>query len=416
MLTAIVLVLALAARSNQGMRQVPPVDVELIAAATIASNVSDKSGLTGAMGGSDLPANRLGSFGSGLAYTGSGNTYLALADRGPKDGAVDFVTRFQTLSIELRASTTPATLHVDLVGTTLFKSKDGATFTGLARAYDQEHQLTERRFDPEAISVSPSGTVFTGEEYGPWIDEWSAAGTHMRRIALPAKFLAAKRAEDPRNELPPNNASGRQPNRGIEGMCFGTDGARVLCIMQGPLIQDGALNPRNERVGTNIRIVEYKLDDGSFRELLYTLDDGAHGINELLAVGPHSYIALEKDSKDGRKAKARRIYFLDVEDATDISAIAALPSTGVPAGVKPVAKRLLFDMLEARFGLAGADMPETIEGLVFGPDRADGRRVLFVASDNDFHEGQPTRFWAFALSPALLPKFERLKLPGVWKP
>lgn len=409
------LTLALAARSNPGVSDAQPTDVELIARTTVGSDLPDKSGLTGSMPGTQIPANLLGSFGSGLAYTGSGNTYLALADRGPKDGAVDFVTRFHTLSIELRANTTPATLHVELLGTTLFKDRDGATYTGLARAFDQEHPLTERRFDPEAIAVSPSGTVFTSDEYGPWIDEWTAAGIHMRRIALPKHFHAAKRAEDPKDELPPHNVSGRQANRGLEGMCFSTDGTKLLAILQNPLIQDGALNDRAERIGTNVRLIECKLADGSFRELVYTLDEGAFGINELIAVGPRTYLVLEKDGKKGRKARARRIHCIDLEGATDVTALASLPSTGLPADVEPVKKRLLFDMLESRFGLAGPDMPEKIESLAFGPDLADGRRVLFIASDNDFGD-QPTHVWAFAVSASLLPGFERSNLPHAWKP
>jgi hypothetical protein len=166
---AILSLLAFAARSDPGVETPPPADVELLAATTIAWDATDKSGLTGAMGGSEIPANRLGSFGSGLSYTGTGNTFLALSDRGPKDGAVDYVTRFHTLSIELHPADAQAKarLQISLLATTLFKNQDSATYTGLASAFDQEHPLTERRFDPEAIAVAPTGTVFTSDEYGP---------------------------------------------------------------------------------------------------------------------------------------------------------------------------------------------------------------------------------------------------------
>lgn len=412
--------LAFSGRPYPGRDSAQPADIEMLAATTIAWDTKDKSGLTGTMGEDRIPADRLGSFGSGIAYTGSGNTFVALSDRGPKDGAVDFVSRFHTLSIEVRARTAgdsgvAASLSVTLLATTLFKDADGATYTGLSRAFDAEHPVTERRFDPEAIAVSPAGTIFTSDEYGPWIDEWTSAGVHLRRIPLPQKFQAQKRADDPRDELPPNNASGREANRGLEGMCFSTDGTRLLAILQSPLIQDGALNHHGDRVGTNVRMIECRLADGSFREFVYTLDDPAFGINELVAIGPHAYLSLEKDGKEGKKAKARRIYRIDLEGATDVSSTKSLPGTAVPEDVQPVKKRLLFDMLEARFGLAGADMPEKIEGLAFGPDLGDGRHVLFVASDNDFREGQATRLWAFAVSPALLAGFERPKLRE-WNP
>ena len=65
-------------------------------------------------------------------------------------------------------------------------------------------------------------------------------------------------------------------------MCFSTDGKRLLAILQSPLIQDGALNERGERIGTHVRMIECTLADGSFREFVYTLDDPAFGINELI--------------------------------------------------------------------------------------------------------------------------------------
>ena len=55
-----------------------------------------------------------------------------------------------------------------------------------------------------------------------------------------------------------------------------------------------------------------------------------------------------------------------------------LPLMGLPPGTKPVAKRLFLDFLDPKFGLAGSDFPEKIEGLTWGPDLPDGRRLLVV--------------------------------------
>jgi hypothetical protein len=387
-------------------------DVTLIGSTTIPWDAADRSGLTGVIGESKIPRNRLASFGSGLAYTGAGNLFLAVCDRGPVDGAVEYDTRFQTLSIEVTPpaalSPEPGTavvpLKVTLVGTTLFHDPDGRGYTGSAAAFDPEHSEKERRFDPEAIVVSRSGSVFTSDEYGPWIDEWSASGVHLRRVAAPAKFLTAHRGSRPADELPPNNLAGRQPNRGMEGIAFSPDGSTLFGIMQSPLIQDGALDDKNKRIGTNIRMVA--MTDGTTREYVYTLDQAAHGLNELLTVGKHSFLVIEKDGKEGTKAKARRLYLVDITGATDISGIESLPGTDLPAGIVAAKKHLLLDMLDSRFGLAGPDMPEKVEALAFGPDLPDGRHVLIVASDNDFRENQPSRFWAFAIDPSDLPGFE----------
>jgi hypothetical protein len=198
-------------------------------------------------------------------------------------------------------------------------------------------------------------------------------------------------------------------------MCFSTDGTRLLAILQSPLIQDGALNDRGDRVGTNVRMIECRLADGSFREFVYTLDDPAFGINELVAIGPHAYLSLEKDGKEGKKAKARRIYSLDLEGTTDVSSTKSLPGTAVPEDVQPVKKRCCSTCSKHASVWPGRTCPRRSRASAFGPDLGDGRHVLFVASDNDFREGQATRLWAFALSPALLAGFERPKLRE-WNP
>jgi hypothetical protein len=80
-------------------------DVTLIGSATIPWDATDRSGLTGMIGDSKIPRSRLASSGSGLAYTGAGNLFLGVCDRGPVDVAVEYDTRFQAFSIEV---TSPA--------------------------------------------------------------------------------------------------------------------------------------------------------------------------------------------------------------------------------------------------------------------------------------------------------------------
>jgi hypothetical protein len=45
----------------------------------------------------------------------------------------------------------------------------------------------------------------------------------------------------------------------------------------------------------------------------------------------------------------------------------------------------------------GTDLPEKFEGMTFGPDLPDGRRLLLITADNDFIASAPLRVYAFAL-------------------
>ncbi|HMO34772.1 MAG TPA: esterase-like activity of phytase family protein, partial [Gemmatales bacterium] len=88
----------------------------------------------------------------------------------------------------------------------------------------------------------------------------------------------------------------------------------------------------------------------------------------------------------------------------DVGQVESLPSDQLPAEIKPVQKKLLLDMLDTRFGLPVQDFPEKIEGLAFGPDLPDGRKLLIVTADNDFIETAPFRVYAFAIEPHALMK------------
>ena len=73
----------------------------------------------------------------------------------------------------------------------------------------------------------------------------------------------------------------------------------------------------------------------------------------------------------------------------------------------PVRKRVLIDLLDEQWGLAGDAMPEKIEGLAFGPNLDADHRLLLVASDNDFVPEQATMIYAFVVPRSLL-EAERL--------
>jgi hypothetical protein len=79
--------------------------------------------------------------------------------------------------------------------------------------------------------------------------------------------------------------------------------------------------------------------------------------------------------------------------------VASLPAGALPAGIVPVTKTLFIDLLDASFNLAPT-IAEKIEGLAWGPDLPDGRRVLYVISDNDLNPNLATQIYAFAIDGA----------------
>lgn len=382
-------------------------DVELLGVGSLPGSSEDLSKLTG-KGSDGSPRNRLGGHGSAIAYTGRGSEYVLASDRGPKDGASDFACRYHRMEIRVAPQAKPV-VTLKLTATTLLTDEKGATFIGALDAFRDARPEANRRLDPEGVRVGPDGTLFVADEYGPVVYEFLPAGRRKRSLTLPARFQAPKPGLTPADELPPHSRAGRQPNRGMEGLAISPDGSALVGIMQSPLIQDGALDERNARVGLNCRILELEVSGGKAREFVYTLDDPANGVSEILAVGEREFLVLERDGKGGKDAACKRVYLVDLADATDVSRVESLPRSGLPPGVRSARKRLFLDLLEKRHGLAGMDFPEKLEGLAFGPDLADGRHLLLVTADNDFVADRPFLVYAFAVPGADLPKLRHQK-------
>jgi hypothetical protein len=382
--------------------------ITLVGVGSIPGNASDRSGLTGAIAAEkgSIPHNQLGSFGSGIAYTGSGNIFIATNDRGFADGATTpaYRARFQVFEIALdpRAKT----LTPKLLETRFYKTESGQNFVGASSAFDAAHPSKSLRLDAEGIRVAPDGNIFISDEYGPYIYEFNRQGTRIRTIPVPAKFSIAHPSASGATELS-ENSSGRQSNRGMEGLAISPGGNTLFGLMQSPLLQDGGLDNHFQRIGVNIRLLKLDLKTGATQEFVYPLDNGVeNGVNEILAINDHEFLVIERDGLGGAAAKFKRIFRIDIKGATDVSKRPALPRTG-SAGFKPVSKTLFIDLLDTAYGLAGAAFPEKIEGLAFGPDLPDGRHVLYVTSDNDLSSTQPNWFYAFAITPDELPAFQR---------
>jgi hypothetical protein len=380
--------------------------ITFIGEGRIPGTATDQSGLGGVLEDGVTPGNQVGGLGSAIAYTGFGNLYVATPDRGPADGTTSYIDRIYTIKLEVkRAGGGNFTIAPTLVATRLMR--DGKrSFTGSAAAFDATNSSEGLRFDPEGVRVSACGrTAFVSDEYGPFIYEFDlVTGARIGSVALPNKFLIDVPSANGNTELS-QNVSGRQANRGMEGLAISPDGTRLYGLMQSALIQDGALNASLGRIGLNNRIVEINLVTGAIREFLYQLDKPNYGVNEILAVNDHEFLVIERDGNAGTAAGFKQIFKIDITDATDIRPVPALPTTGLPVGVTPVTKVPFLDLLAPAFGLAGASFPEKIEGLAFGPDLPDGRHLLIVTNDNDFIAAQPNRFLAFAIDRVDLPDF-----------
>jgi hypothetical protein len=127
------------------------------------------------------------------------------------------------------------------------------------------------------------------------------------------------------------------------------------------------------------------------------MDSPDNGNSEIVACGNQQYLVLERDSQPGESARYRKLIRIDLSKATDISGMAQIPAKALPENIVPVKRDDFLDFLAPEWNLAGAAMPEKIEGLTFGPTLPDGRKTLLVGTDNDFESNAASLIWVFAV-------------------
>jgi hypothetical protein len=391
-----------------------------------AKNVFDLSGLKGESicqrenTTTCIDQATFGGFGSGLTYTGHDDVFLAVPDRGPFDGRtnVPYLDRFHFLHITVAVGKPFPNITSTLLDTRFLKNERNENFVGDAYAFDDG-----LRFDPEGVAVSGDGTFFVSDEYGPSVIEFDRQGHLVRRIPVPDRFAITNPTGDVDADgnsfelYPFMNTSGRQANRGMEGLTVTPDGRTLVGIMQNALIQDHGLNAATPpgRVGLNNRIVTWDLKTGARHEYVYVIDaaNQGRGVNEILALNSHEFLVLERDNRTNvptppntaASPNLKRIYKIDLAKPglTDVSSVDSLPTTGAELGsIVPVTKRLFIDLLNADYKIDATRtikdvIAEKIEGLAWGPDLPDGRHVLYVISDNDLFPDLPTQIYAFAV-------------------
>jgi Esterase-like activity of phytase len=398
--------------------------ITLIGKGLVNGTGLDKSGLIGTICQAGVPTNCVpkaifGGFGSNLTYTGHDNVFIAAPDRGPFDGLTDvpYLDRVHFLHITTNVGAPFPNIRTVLLDTRFLKNELGQTFVGAAGAFDINNELGTLRLDPEGIRVGNDGTFYVSDEYGPYVFEFDRQGHLVRRIAVPSKFFIANPSADANAELL-SNTSGRQANRGMEGLAISPDGRTLFGIMQNALLQDNGLSAgTTNRLGLNNRILKIDLLTGETHEYVYVLDaiNRGQGVSEILAINDQEFLVVERDNRSNLQSPPqaptrKTIYKIDLAGATDVSGIANLPAGALPIGVVPASKTLFIDLLDPAFNIAPT-IAEKIEGLAWGPDLEDGRHVLYVISDNDLNPDLATQIYAFAIDASLL-NYEQQVLPG----
>ncbi len=343
-----------------------------------------------------------GGFGSSIAAdpTDPAVFYL-LTDRGPNAagqaansiifGKADFtpqIGRFRVVGNQLV-----------LERTILLKNAAGQLLTGLPNpvgqgntgetALDLNGQIIPPNvdgLDSEGLVLAADGTFWISDEYGPHIVHFDATGKTIERINPFGTGTGGRTL--------PKVLARRRPNRGMEGLTITPDGKTLVGLMQSPMY-----NPSSAAVvgSTVLRVVTFEIATGTTKQYAYLMENSSlTGCSEIAAVTNTTFLALERDGNYGgattNPATFKRVYKFDLAGATDISdptnSDAGKLYNGLTieqlkdkanlqtAGVKPVTKTLVFDLLT---GISPVYPHDKAEGLSL-----IGNNTMAIANDDDF--------------------------------
>lgn len=181
-----------------------------------------------------------------------------------------------------------------------------------------ERLLTGYDFDPESFVFAPDGTIWIGEEFGPFLLHFDADGV---LLAPPYPTPDFGSGRDPSRDFvrAPQNPSlllnpvgPGQPwpanlpsSRGFEGMTTSPDRTRIYAMLEGTVVGDPD--------GT-VRLLEFDPAARRFVGLVgrYQLDDPAHAIGEIAVINENEFLVIERDGRQGDEAEFKRIYRIDL--------------------------------------------------------------------------------------------------------
>ncbi len=366
---------------------------KFLGVAEVPGDVLDKSGFTEVMQ-DGTSQSQLGGF-SAIEWL-RGNRYLILPDRGPLDGAVDYICRFHEVEIDFQPSGSGLDFEFKLMRTVILRDEQGRPFIGTSRALEATDQHAHR-LDPEGIRCDRDGHVYISDEYGPYLFKFSTDGQLLERLPVPTELAVANQSADSEEE-DRSNKTGRRANRGMEGLALSLPGNLLVGLMQSPLLQDSYQNEKGKAVGLNTRLLTIDLNSGAQRQYVYRQDKDKYKMHEILAINDHQFLVIEQDGEEGKEAKFKKVTMIDLNQATPIDGDQPLPGKDLPDSIRPAKKSTYLDLLDPEYGLAGDSMPGKIEGLTWGPKLEDGRRILIICSDNDFKRQEPNRLFIFSVA------------------
>jgi len=264
--------------------------------------------ITGNTNGVTVPFTTLGLPLGGFSSVQVGNngTYWFQPDNGygQKTNSADFLLRLYQVNPNLKTAGNPTGGSVEFLNFIQFRDPDRRinipNFTLVNET--GERNLTGADFDIESFVFDKDGTIWVGDEFGPYLLHFDATGKLLEApIAVPNVRSPQNPGVSPTN---PANLGAR----GLESTAINTSKTKLITALEGPVTGDSATNDI-------LRIYEFDLTSKTFgTQYKYKLEktSNSQSINDLTAINDNEYLVIEKDRLTGAAAEFKKIYKINL--------------------------------------------------------------------------------------------------------
>jgi hypothetical protein len=256
--------------------------------------------------------------------------YLAMPDNGfgSKANSFDFNIRAYYIRPDFKtARVGSGTVDVDKGEGEFIEFRDPDHLIGFTIRNDgtADRLLTGADIDPESLQRAKDGTLWVGDEFGPWVLHFSADG-----VLLEAPFPLPDGLFSPNNPLHQGETPTVRNSRGIEAMAMTPNGKTLYVVLEGTVVGDPAGSRRiyafDVRTRQFSRMADYRAEG---------TDVGAteRFIGDAQALDQHRLLLIERDG-NGRMTEPlfRTVYevdlrrvgadgYLEKESVVDLTAI-----------------------------------------------------------------------------------------------
>jgi hypothetical protein len=248
--------------------------------------------------------------------------------------------------------------------------------------------LTGEDFDLESMQIAADGSLWFGDEFGPYLLQTDPNGVLLQApiptpypamLAEFARGLSFVQSPDHPDFVNLADADARRAaanlpgSRGFEGMAISPDGTILYPMLEGALFDD--------TVRTRLLMQEFSIADNAYTGefWFYPMNAAGHALGELTAINDREFLVIERDGNQGFDAAFKRIYLVNLDNVENDG--------------HTLRKRLLVDLMalhdpngltQAESGVVGFGPVFKFPFVTIESVWPVDERTLIVVNDNNF--------------------------------